>query len=184
MSIKQIDHRPVLVVIDLQQGIVALNTCHPISNVIDNCVQLIAKFRQLSLPIVFVNVDGVAPGRTDTVKSNAEKSADWSQLIDELQAEDHDIYITKQTWGAFSNTQLQQILSSLKITQLVICGIATSMGVESTARQAFELGYNITLPTDAMTDVNIEAHNNSVSNLFPKLAETGSTAAVLTLLDQ
>lgn len=180
MSITQIDHRTALVVIDLQQGIVALNTCHPVAEIVDNCTKLIAKFRQLSLPIVFVNVDGVMPGRTDIVKSNAEKPANWSKLIDELELEQHDIFITKQSWGAFTNTQLQQVLSSLKITQLVICGIATSMGVESTVRQAAELGYNLSLPTDAMTDLTINAHNNSVTSIFPKLAETGSTQQLLT----
>jgi nicotinamidase-related amidase len=56
----------------------------------------------------------------------------------------------------------------------VICGIATSIGVESTARQAYELGYNVTLATDAMTDLNLDTHNNSVNLIFPRLGETGS----------
>ncbi len=68
------------------------------------------------------------------------------------------------------------------ITQVVICGIATSIGVESTARQAYELGYNVTLATDAMTDLNIDTHNNSVKLIFPRLGETGSTEAIVALV--
>ena len=66
---------------------------------------------------------------------------------------------------------------------MVICGIATSIGVESTARQAYELGYNVTLATDAMTDLNLDTHNNSVKLIFPRLGETGTSAEVLALVD-
>lgn len=69
------------------------------------------------------------------------------------------------------------------MTQVVVVGVATSIGVESTARQAWELGYNVTLATDAMTDLNLDTHNNSVNLIFPRLAETGSTQDVLDLLN-
>ena len=182
MSITKIDPRTALVIIDLQHGIVAMNTCHPVKTVIDNCCKLVDKFRQCSLPIVFVNVDGSAPGRTDNMKSHAQKPSNWSQLIDELQPQQGDILITKKAWGAFTLTELHSVLTSLNISQLVIGGLVTSMGVESTARQGFELGYNITLPTDAMSDFNIIAHDHSVTSTFPKLAETGSTNDVLNTL--
>ncbi|MFP3758263.1 isochorismatase family protein, partial [Cupriavidus sp. SIMBA_020] len=60
----------------------------------------------------------------------------------------------------------------------------TSIGVESTARQAHELGYNVTLAIDAMTDLNADAHTNSVERVFPRLGETGSTQEILALLDR
>lgn len=184
MSFTQIDTKTALLVIDLQYGIVALNTCHPTSPVIENCIKIIDKFRLLSLPICFVNVDGTALGRNEQVKSNTTKPANWSQLIGELNLQAGDLFITKQTWGAFTNTNLHKILQEQQITQVVICGIATSMGVESTARQAFELGYNISLPIDAMTDINTAVHQNSVSAIFPKLSETGTTEALLKLLTE
>lgn len=60
--------------------------------------------------------------------------------------------------------------------------MATSIGVESTARSAYDLGYNVVLVTDAMTDRTPEAHDNSVSRIFPRLGETATTAEVLKLL--
>jgi nicotinamidase-related amidase len=69
------------------------------------------------------------------------------------------------------------------VTQVVLVGIATSIGVESTARYASELGLNVTLVVDAMTDMNADAHTNSITRIFPRLGETGTTQEVLALLD-
>ncbi|MEO8748077.1 MAG: isochorismatase family protein [Rhodanobacter sp.] len=60
--------------------------------------------------------------------------------------------------------------------------MATSIGVESTARCAYELGINVTLAIDAMTDMSAEAHDNSVQRIFPRLGETGSTDDVIARL--
>jgi nicotinamidase-related amidase len=70
------------------------------------------------------------------------------------------------------------------VTQVVIGGIATSAGVESTARQAHELGYHVTLAVDAMTDRSTEAHTNSITRIFPRLGETGTTQEITALLDK
>jgi nicotinamidase-related amidase len=91
--------------------------------------------------------------------------------------------VTKKTWGAFTNTDLNDYLKTEGVTQVVICGIATSIGVESTARFAHELGYNVTLAVDAMTDPSAYAHDNSLSRVFPRIGESGSTADIIALLD-
>ena len=62
-------------------------------------------------------------------------------------------------------------------------GIATSAGVESTARSAYDLGYNVVLVTDAMTDRDAEVHRLSVEKVFPRLGKTDTTARVLQLLN-
>ncbi len=67
---------------------------------------------------------------------------------------------------------------------MVLAGVATSIGVESTARQAHELGFNVTLALDAMTDRSIEAHENSIARIFPRLGETGTTAQIIALLQR
>ena len=95
-------------------------------------------------------------------------------LVPAMAPQQNDLTVTKKTWGAFHATALHDELQKRGITQVVICGIATSIGVESTARQAYELGYNVTLATDAMTDLNLDTHNNSVNLIFPRLGETGS----------
>ena len=90
--------------------------------------------------------------------------------------------MTKKTAGAFARTDLDARLAAWGITQVVIVGIATSMGVESTARQAHALGFNVTLATDAMTHLDADAHANRLARIFPRLAETGTTRAILDLL--
>ena len=70
------------------------------------------------------------------------------------------------------------------VTQVVCCGIATSAGVESTARFAQELGYNVTLAIDAMTDMSMDAHENSVKRIFPRLGETGTATEIIALLEK
>ena len=92
--------------------------------------------------------------------------------------------MTKQTWGAFTNTGLNEHLKNLGVTQVVIAGVATSIGVESTARQAHELGYHVTLAIDAMMDLNPDAHANSTTRIFPRLGETGTTQEIVALLDK
>jgi nicotinamidase-related amidase len=67
---------------------------------------------------------------------------------------------------------------------VVLVGVATSIGVESTARFAHELGFNVTFAVDAMTDMNLDAHTNSIARIFPRLGETGTTQDVLDLLEK
>ncbi len=67
---------------------------------------------------------------------------------------------------------------------MVLVGLVTSIGVESTARHAYELGFNVTLALDAMTDLSLEVHDNSVTRIFPRLGETGSTQEIADLLDR
>ncbi|WP_077751404.1 isochorismatase family cysteine hydrolase [Shewanella psychrophila] len=184
MAITSLDPHTALIVVDLQVGILALDTCHPTLSVVDNTCQLLEQFRNLQLPIVLVNVAGVAAGRTEQIPSNGERPTNWSQLTEVLQPESKAHLITKRTWGAFTDTGLDEYLKSKGVTQVVITGIATSIGVESTARQAWELGYNITLPTDAMTDFNLDVHHNSVNFIFPRMSETGSTQDVLALMKE
>jgi nicotinamidase-related amidase len=110
--------------------------------------------------------------------------AGWTDLIPELSLQPQDHVVTKMTPGAFTGTDLETYLKSLEVTQVVIVGISTSNGVEVTARQAFELGLNVTLATDAMTDMNAEAHDYSMTSVFPRIGETGATRDIIELLDK
>jgi nicotinamidase-related amidase len=105
------------------------------------------------------------------------------QLVPELNRQPTDHLVTKRTWGAFTNTGLDAHLRGLGVTQVVIVGVATSAGVESTARFAHELGFNVSFAVDAMTDRSAEAHENSVTRIFPRIGETGTVADVLALLE-
>ncbi len=182
MALTTLDPRTALVVIDLQHGIVAYPLAHPVAGVIERSVALLEAFRARSLPVVLVNVAGGAPGRTEQPRPSGERPANWAELIESLNRQPGDLCVTKKTWGAFASTELHAHLQALRVTQVVLCGVATSIGVESTARQAYELGYNVTLATDAMTDMNAGAHDNSVQRIFPRLGECGSAQGVIALL--
>ncbi|WP_175966456.1 isochorismatase family protein [Burkholderia sp. BCC0322] len=184
MSATRLDTNTALVVIDLQKGIVALPTAHPVEPVIAHTRTLLDAFRHRGLPVVLVNVAGGAPGRTQQQVRVDPLPADWAELVPELNRQPGDHLVTKKTWGAFTGTDLDAHLKAAGVTQIVLAGVATSIGVESTARQAYELGYNVTLAVDAMTDLDVDRHVNSVERLFPRLGETGTTQDIVALLDR
>ena len=183
MAATVLDPKTALIVIDLQKGIVSYPTVHPLAEVVENASRLAAAFRWHDLPVVLVNAAGGAPGRTEQAFRAGALPADWADLVPELNRQPQDHLVTKRTWGAFTGTDLERRLKAADVTQVVIAGVATSIGVESTARHAYELGFNVTLALDAMTDINADAHANSISRIFPRLGETGSTQEVVTLIE-
>ncbi len=183
MAISALDPRSALIVIDLQRGIVAM-VADLAADIVRRAASLAQAFRVRQLPVVLVNVAGMAPGRTEQQRGGgAAFPADFAELVPELDRQPDDHAITKHSWGAFTGTGLDATLRAQGVTQVVVVGVATSIGVESTARQAHELGYNVALVTDAMTDLHAEAHANSLTRIFPRLGETGSTAEVIALLE-
>jgi nicotinamidase-related amidase len=184
MALTTLDAKTALVVIDLQSGIVALPVVHPAREIVQRSVALLDAFRRHGLPVVLVRVTAGASGRTDNGRSTGDFPAGFADLLPELKQQPSDYVVTKRTWGAFTNTDLETYLREQGVTQVVLAGIATSIGVESTARYASELGLNVTLAVDAMSDMNAHAHANSVTRIFPRLGETGTTQEVLDLLER
>ena len=182
MAVTTLDPKTALIVIDLQKGIVTYPTVHPIAEVVKQARALADAFRQRGLPVVLVNVTAQAPGRTERPRHPEPFPAGFADLIPELGQQSGDITVTKRTWGAFPSTNLDAQLKALGVTQVVVTGVATGTGVEATARQAYELGYNVTLAVDAMTDMRPEAHDYSIANVFPRLGETGTTQEIIDLL--
>jgi nicotinamidase-related amidase len=184
VTLTTLDPKTALIVVDLQRGVVGLPAAaHPMETVIANSVALADAFRDRGLPVVLVNVSGAPAGRTERSASiGVAPPAGWDILIDELNQQPTDHLVTKRTRGAFTGTDLEQYLSANGVTQVVITGVATGSGVESTARHAHELGFNVTLATDAMTDMSADIHENSVTRIFPGIGETGTTAEILALL--
>lgn len=183
MPLTTLDPMTALIVIDLQKGIVGYRVFHPLSQVVDRTRDLIDAFRAANLPIVLVNVVGRAPGRSEQGPRTSQPVTEgWSELLPELEQQPGDIIVTKRSWGAFATTALEAQLKSKGVTQVVVTGVATSGGVEATARQAYEQGFHVTLALDAMTDVRKEAHEYSIGSVFPRLGETGSTQEIISLL--
>jgi nicotinamidase-related amidase len=182
MAITPLDANTALVIIDLQKGLASYPTVHPIDDVARHATELAAAFRRHHLPVVLVNVDGGAPGRTQSPVGATKRPPDWLEFMATLDRQPQDHVVTKRTWGAFTNTGLEAHLKRLNVTQIVLAGVATSIGVESTARQAHELGFHVALAVDAMTDLSLDAHNNSVTRIFPRLGENATTHEILELL--
>jgi nicotinamidase-related amidase len=165
-------------------------TVHPIDPVIANVIRLVDACRAKALPVVLVNVAWSADGG-DALKKRTQTPPPapggfppgFSDLVAELRVDaGRDILITKRQWGAFYGTGLDLQLRRRGVTNIVLCGVATSIGVESTARDAWERNYNLTFASDAMTDRDAAAHDRAFETIFPRIGEIGTTSEVLAKL--
>jgi nicotinamidase-related amidase len=168
-----------LVVVDLQLGTVGLPLVRPSDEIVRRCTELIGAFRQCDLPVVLINVAGVPPGRTERGLPAGPIADAWTPLIPELDPHLSDFLITKHSRSAFANTHLLELLHAHAVTQVVVVGLTTSVGVESTARDAYEHGFHVTVATDATTDLDAADHDHTVSCVLPQIGETGTTAEIV-----
>lgn len=176
-----------LVLIDLQKGIVGRDTKpYPASSVVGNAARLVQKFRSNGMPIFFVHVGSgnslPVSVKTDSTFHRGEPPVDWAQFVPELGVREDDLVISKHQWGAFYGTELEQQLRRRGIDTIVLGGIATTYGVESTARFAYEYGFNQVFPEDAMTDMSEEAHRAAVEFVLKRVGRVRTTDEVLQAL--
>ena len=175
-----------LILIDLQKGIVAMPTApHSGEAVLAKVRELARRFRAAKAPVVLVNV-AFSPDFGDVLKAPIDRPPqmpaggfpeDWAELAVGL-AEPSDLRITKRQWGAFYGTELDLQLRRRGDTTVVIGGIATNMGVESTARAAYEHGYRVVLAEDATTGLSAEMHAFALENIFPLLGRVAKTGEI------
>lgn len=178
-----------IVVIDLQKGIVAMDTQpHGAKTVIENTSELLKAFRKNDMPVFLVRVAFSADGKdrlnpqADITWSGSNKMPeDWSEIVPELSPKDA-IIITKHQWGAFHGTELDMQLKRRKIDTIILCGISTDIGVESTARFAYEYGYEQIFAEDAMAAMSKEEHEHTVSKILPRIGLVRSTKEILEAL--
>lgn len=179
-----------LVLIDLQKGILPFaGGPHTSAQVLQSAAALVDRFHQLKAPVVLVRVGWSADGGdalrqpVDQPSPGRNLPADWLEFPAELGAIDSDIRVLKRQWGAFYGTDLELQLRRRGIEQIVLGGISTNIGVESTARNAWELGFGIVFAEDAMSAAGAEQHAFAVTHIFPRLGRVRSTAQVLAMLD-
>jgi nicotinamidase-related amidase len=186
MPLTSLDSEPALVLVDLQKSVVQTAQIRPM---IDRAADLAQAFRRHGLTVVLVQLaagpGSTPPGRTDQPamrRSRRTQQLGWDDIVDELGRHPDDVIVTKRNWGAFYGTDLDLQLRRRGVGQIVLGGVATSIGVESTARCAHEHGYHVALATDAMADLDPEAHRNSIAKIFPRLGQTTTTAEILSAL--
>jgi nicotinamidase-related amidase len=186
--ITAIDKNTGLVLIDLQNSVMSVQTKpHSVEDILKNVNELIAAFRKKKLPIVLVNVKPTGAwmnARKEAKMPPFPTNENAYNISDKVNTDKNDIYITKHAWNAFFETKLDNELKKRSITNIMFGGISTSIGVEGTARAGSELGYNITLATDAMTDRVESAHNHSIQIIFPRLGEMGTTKEIIEMLNK
>jgi nicotinamidase-related amidase len=191
MELKIEPSKTALVGIDLQRGIVARPSGpHASSEVVARAAQMATAMRAAHGTVVLVHVTPSPDGK-DSLRpvtdapgpaGGSSPPPDWSEIVPELRPETTDIVITKRQWGAFYGTELDLQLRRRGIDTIILCGISTNIGVESTARDAFERGYQQIFVEDAMAAHDAGAHRHTVDSIFPRIGRVRSTADVLAAL--
>jgi nicotinamidase-related amidase len=183
MTVSKFDPGFALIVIDLQKGMLAYPTIAPLSDIAKRAGALADAFRSRGLPVVLVNVAGGAPGRTEQPPRLTAPPAGWTDFLAELNHQPTDHVVTKRSWGAFTRTDLEAWLKARNVTQVALLGVSTSIGVETTAREAYALGFNVVPVIDAVTDKNEDAHANTIARIFPRLGERATAQHIIDHLD-
>jgi nicotinamidase-related amidase len=172
-----------LVLIDLQKGVLAMPVVpHPAATVFERSKQLAERFRTAGGPVVWVRVS-FARDLADAPRAKVDQPSNYGALPlgwDEFPEPLHpaDVMVTKRQWGAFYGTDLDLQLGRRGVRTIVLGGIATSIGVESTARSAWEHGYELIICEDLCADLRLETHASSFKHIFPRLARVVSSEAI------
>lgn len=180
----QLDPRTTaLVLIDLQQGIVPMAKGQRSGeDVVGLAKTLAATFRSAGAPVVLVHV---AVGPDDGPSRNVDKPGfpaegtpeGFETFADGLKQEG-DAVVLKHHWGAFTGTDLDLQLRRRGVKTIVLGGIATNMGVESTARSAWELSYDVVIVEDACASRSADLHQFAIDNILPQIARVVKSADV------
>jgi nicotinamidase-related amidase len=178
-----------LVIIDLQKGIVGMPAApYSAADVVERSARLAKAFREKKSPVVYVRVDMAnilnlpvdAPMRPPGTPPPPPSAM---ELVPEAGFQDGDMLITKRHWGAFAGTQLEQELRKRGVDTVVLTGISTNIGVESTARQGTGLGFGFVIVEDACSARDAGDHRHSFEKIFPRLARVRTTDEVIAALE-
>jgi nicotinamidase-related amidase len=173
-----------LILIDLQHAIVGRSLVPRSSaEVVQTCCDLAGRFRRKGAMVVYVRVDladmqipvADQPARDPSAPPPPAKA---SELVPQVGFQAGDVLITKRYWGAFGGTDLERQLRQRGIHTIVLGGIATNFGVESTARTAAELGFSVVLIEDAMASFSDSVHRFAIETIFPRLGRVRAAEQV------
>ncbi len=177
-----------LVLIDLQNGIVAMPTApHTASEVVQRSRYLAQSVRAKGGLVVYVRVDlsdflSLPVDVPHSDPNAAPPPPIASELSSDAGFETGDLLITKRHWGAFAGTDLEQQLRQRGIETIILGGIATNIGVESTARQGTGLGFAFVVVEDASSGLDAGAHRFAFESIFPRLGRVRKTHEVIAAL--
>ena len=182
-----------LILIDLQQGLLSMPLApHSGAKLVDNALRLAAALKKLGGVVIPVRVafsEGYVdrPGQfVDQPMSLPAEGlpAGWSDFPKELDALEADIVITKRQWSAFYGTELDLQLRRRGITHVIIGGIATNFGAESTARDAWQHDYAVIVAADLCSTFSEEMHQFALEKVLPRVAKIRSTDEIIAKLNE
>lgn len=179
-----------LVIIDLQKGIVAAPTVpHSVADILQRSSRLANAFREKGATVVYVRVDMANPLSLPVDSPARDPNAppppaSASELLPESGVRPEDLIVTKRHWGAFAGTSLEQELRRRGVDTVVLTGISTNIGVESTARQGTGLGLAFVIVEDACAGRDANDHRWSFEKIFPRLARVRTTDEVIAALTE
>jgi nicotinamidase-related amidase len=181
-----------IVIIDLQKGIAYRDniTPHSSETVINNNILLTNKLKNTDVLIVMVHVKNYGPETlhpiTDapslTPHQLPDDFSDFVMPIAYDETVNNVIHIAKHNWGAFYGTDLDLQLRRRDIDTIILTGIATTVGVDTTAREAYQHGYNLICVEDAMSNMDAKYHYQTIEKTFKRIARVRSTQEVLKML--
>jgi nicotinamidase-related amidase len=164
---------------------VAMNLApHSSAEVVERAAGLASAFRKSGGTVVFVRVllPEILQLPVDRPLMSGTPPANASELVPEAWVQPTDLKVTKRQWGAFYGTELDQQLRRRGVRTIVIGGIATNFGVESTARAGFDQGYEMVFAEDAMSSLSAELHEFSIKNVFPLMGRVRSVEQIVQAL--
>ncbi|MFK0402158.1 cysteine hydrolase family protein [Microbacterium sp. NPDC090225] len=184
MPLALLDENVALIVVDLQVATAPRMEQDTLERVVANTNTLAAAFRTSGLTVAIATVSGSVPGRTEMTKAYGVSTvpAGGDAPLAALVTDAADILVSRAPWSAFAGTDLHDELARRGVTQVVVTGVATSIGVESTARDAYALGYSVALPTDAVMDFRPDVGAAHLAQIAPLMAEVTTTTELITAL--
>ena len=189
MALELDPRKTALVMIDLQKGILSIPRLpHDVETVVERNVTLAKAVQAADGRVVAVRVDfgaerELAPRGPTDAPALGDLPADFADLRPEILALAPDLVVTKRQWGAFFGTDLDPGLRRLGIETVLVAGVATNMGVESTVREGWSLGYGMVVVEDACSSFSAEAHDFATTQILPRIARVRSTAQTLNALE-
>ena len=177
-----------LVIIDLQRGIVARASApHSTSQVVDNSARIGRACKDAGGLVLPVHV-AFSPSEADLLQQPIDAPMvlppggippAWGELLPEITALDAEVVITKRQWSAFYGTELDLQLRRRGIKTIVLTGISTNFGVESTARDAWQHGYDVIVVEDACASAEAAMHQFAIEKILPRVSRVRSTSEVI-----
>ena len=189
--------RPALIIVDMQNDFLAERGCFAVSDptkIIEATRQLLAAFRKNDLPVFFTrhiyrtpSKDGGQTAAWWSIddSSDALREGTWhAELEGSLNPLKNEYVISKSRYSAFYATELELLLRSERVKEVVICGVATNVCCEATAHDAFFRDYPVFVVKDAMAGTTVAAHESTLTNLALVYAHVVESDVVIRMLNR